>query len=95
MYDNSYIALGVLELVRDKEELTLADLKRGDSATVVNIRAEGTIRQRLLHFGFRLGETVKVVRLAPLADPMELSLKGGYLSLRRSEAALIDVRKTA
>jgi ferrous iron transport protein A len=72
---------------------TLADLVRGDTAKIIEIRAEGTMRQRLLDFGFRPGEIVKVVRMAPLADPIELSIRGSYLALRRSEASLISIEK--
>jgi ferrous iron transport protein A len=73
--------------------MTLADLGRGETAKIIDIRAEGITRQRLLNFGFRPGEAVKVVRLAPLADPIELMIAGGHISLRRSEASLISVEK--
>lgn len=73
--------------------VTLADLKRGETAKIIDIRAEGITRQRLLNFGLRPGEVVKVVRLAPLADPIELMIGGGHISLRRSEASLISVEK--
>ena len=73
--------------------MTLADLGRGETAKIIDIRAEGITRQRLLNFGFRPGEVVKVVRLAPLADPIELTIGGGHISLRRSEASLISVEK--
>jgi ferrous iron transport protein A len=75
----------------DKPKATVADLKRDESAVIKHIRAEGIIRQRLLDFGFRPGEVIKVVRLAPLADPMELLIAGSYISLRRADASLIDV----
>lgn len=73
--------------------MTLADLGRGETAKIIDIRAEGITRQRLLSFGFRRGAVVKVVRLAPLADPIELTIAGGHISLRRSEASLISVEK--
>lgn len=73
--------------------MTLADLGRGEMAKITDIHAEGITRQRLLNFGFRPGEIVKVVRLAPLADPIELMIGGGYISLRRSEASLISVER--
>jgi ferrous iron transport protein A len=73
--------------------MTLADLSRGETAKIIDIHAEGVTRQRLLNFGFRSGEVVKVVRLAPLADPIELAIGGGYISLRRSEASLISVER--
>ncbi|TFH64742.1 MAG: ferrous iron transport protein A [Candidatus Zixiibacteriota bacterium] len=73
--------------------MTLADLGRGEMAKIIDIHAEGITRQRLLNFGFRPGEVVKIIRLAPLADPIELTIGGGYISLRRSEASLISVER--
>jgi ferrous iron transport protein A len=73
--------------------MTLADLGRGETAKIIDIHAEGITRQRLLNFGFRPGEVVKVIRLAPLADPIEFMIGGSYISLRRSDALLISVEK--
>jgi ferrous iron transport protein A len=73
--------------------VTLADLKRGEKAKIMEIHAEGITRQRLLNFGFRPGKVVQVVRLAPLADPIELTIDGGHISLRCSEASLIMVER--
>jgi ferrous iron transport protein A len=73
--------------------MTLANLGRGETARITDIRAEGITRQRLLNFGFRPGAVVTFVRLAPLADPIELTIAGCYISLRRSEASLIRVER--
>lgn len=73
--------------------MTLADLKRGEQATITEIHAVGITKQRLLNFGFRPGKVVKVIRLAPLADPIELTIDGGHVSLRCSEASLIIVER--
>lgn len=70
----------------------LSQLLPGMSATVVQLQAKGAIRQRLLEMGFIRGATLKVEKLAPLGDPMELVLKGYHLSLRRDEGACILVR---
>ena len=70
----------------------LSQLLPGMSATVVQLRAKGAIRQRLLEMGFIRGATLKVEKLAPLGDPMELVLKGYHLSLRRGEGACILVQ---
>ena len=83
----------ILQYEMTERTMTLADLGRGETAKIIDIRAEGITRQRLLNFGFRRGEVVKVVRLAPLADPIELTIGGGHISLRRSEASLISVEK--
>ena len=70
----------------------LSQLLPGMSATVVQLQAKGAIRQRLLEMGFIRGATLKVEKLAPLGDPMELVLKGYHLSLRRDEGACILVQ---
>lgn len=73
----------------------LSQLLPGMSATVVQLRAKGAIRQRLLEMGFIRGATLKVEKLAPMGDPMELVLKGYHLSLRREEGACILVQPVA
>lgn len=71
--------------------LTLDQLKRGQRATVMRIDCEKTLRRRLLDMGLVTGETVTLTGVAPLGDPLELSLKGYKLSLRKAEARLITV----
>jgi len=58
---------------------------------VRKIRASGEIRRRLIDIGFINGEFGTVVREALLRDPIELEIKGAHVSLRRSEAKLIDI----
>ena len=70
----------------------LSDLQPGMTATVVQLQAKGAIRQRLLEMGFIRGAQLKVEKLAPLGDPMELVIKGYHLSLRRDEGACILVQ---
>ncbi len=81
--------------VRDSADAqtTLADLGPGDRAIVQGVRGRGEIRRRLLEMGFVSGTPLRVVRLAPLADPMEVELHGYHLSLRRSEARTILIRR--
>jgi Fe2+ transport system protein FeoA len=55
------------------------------------VSATGTIRQRLLEMGFIRGARLRVEKLAPMGDPMELVIKGYHLSLRRDESACILV----
>ncbi len=73
----------------------LSQLLPGMTATVVQLQAKGAIRQRLLEMGFTRGATLKVEKLAPMGDPMELVLKGYHLSLRRDEGACILVQPAA
>jgi Fe2+ transport system protein FeoA len=71
----------------------LSELPVGAHAVVVQVQATGPIRRRLLEMGFVRGEVLKVEKLAPLGDPMELVIKGYHLSLRRNESACILVRQ--
>jgi len=71
---------------------TLADLRPGERGVVRAVRGASTLRRRLLEMGFVSGTSVRVVRLAPLADPMEVELHGYHFSLRRSEADTVLVR---
>lgn len=71
--------------------MTLADAKKNDWVTVASIGGERSFRRRLLEMGFVHGTRVRVVRVAPLGDPMELELRGGRLSIRASEARSIEV----
>lgn len=75
------------------DDQLLSDLQPGMSATVVQLQAKGAIRQRLLEMGFIRGAQIRVEKLAPLGDPMELVIKGYHLSLRRDEGACILVRR--
>lgn len=71
--------------------MTLNDLKSGDSATVVGIRGGGAFRKRLSEMGFVRGIPVTVIKSAPLKDPVEYRLLDFTVSLRRSEASLVEV----
>ena len=69
----------------------LSELQPGDRGVVQKVLARGSIRQRLVEMGFIRGAELRVERLAPLGDPMELVIKGYHLSLRREEGACILV----
>ena len=69
----------------------LSDLQPGAEAVVTQVLATGRIRHRLQEMGFIRGARIKVEKLAPLGDPMELVIKGYHLSLRREEGQCILV----
>lgn len=69
----------------------LSELQPGQEATVVRLESQGAVRQRLMEMGFIRGAHLKVEKLAPLGDPMELVIKGYHVSLRREEGASILV----
>jgi Fe2+ transport system protein FeoA len=69
--------------------MTLADYRKGDRGTIVRIEGEPGFRQRIMEMGFVKGTQVKVIKFAPLADPIELFIKGYHLTLRKDQAASI------
>ena len=76
-------------------ELTLDELKPGEHARVHSSIGDGAVLQRLCEMGFVPGVALRVVRYAPLGDPMQVELFGYHVSLRKSEASLIRVERIA
>lgn len=74
--------------------MKMSELQVGDKAEVTSVKADHVVRRRILDMGLISGTRFKVLRVAPLGDPMEIYFKGMYLSLRKSEADGISVRKT-
>ncbi|WP_165005358.1 MULTISPECIES: ferrous iron transport protein A [unclassified Enterococcus] len=72
---------------------SLDHLSVGQSGTVVAIHGQGAVRRRLMDMGLTKNVRVTIRKLAPLGDPIELTLRGYELTLRKSEAALILVQK--
>jgi len=72
--------------------LTLDEIRPDQECEVVDIILEGILGQRLLDMGFIPGTRIKVVRNAPLVDPVEFLMKGYHVSLRHSEAKLVEVK---
>lgn len=70
---------------------TLDAIKTGAKATIHKISGTGGIRRRLLDMGVTSGTVVQVERIAPLGDPIEVKIKGYHLTLRKEEAARIQV----
>lgn len=70
---------------------TLKDVKIGQSARVVKLHGEGALRRRIMDMGMTKGVLVTVRKVAPLGDPLEVTLRGYELSLRKDDAALIEV----
>ncbi|MCD6296724.1 MAG: ferrous iron transport protein A [Deltaproteobacteria bacterium] len=71
--------------------MTLDEVKRDQECEIVDITSEGIMGQRLLDMGFIPGTHIKVIRNAPLVDPVEFLLKGYHISLRHSEAKKVEV----
>ncbi len=71
--------------------MNLSELKSGDKAIILKVRGRGAFRKRIIEMGFIVGKQVIVVKNAPLRDPIEYNVMGYEVSLRRSEADLIEV----
>ncbi len=74
-------------------ERSLDRLAPGESGTIARIDGEPAIARRLMELGLVPGTTVEMIRTAPLGDPLELTVRGMHLSLRRSEARSIHVAR--
>jgi ferrous iron transport protein A len=71
--------------------MNLSMLKPGESGKITKIGAIGPLKRRLMDMGVLVGEDVKVEKVAPLGDPLEVSVKRYKLSLRKKEAEGISV----
>ncbi|MDR1263659.1 MAG: ferrous iron transport protein A [Oscillospiraceae bacterium] len=71
--------------------LTLREIKPGDSVTVAKINGAGPTKRRIMEMGVTKGVDIHVRKVAPLGDPVEITVRGYELSLRKSDAELIDV----
>ena len=71
--------------------MNLAMLKPGETGRITKMGATGPLRRRLMDMGVLVGERVKVEKIAPLGDPIEVTIKSYNLSLRKKEAEGIEV----
>ncbi len=71
--------------------MTLQEVKIGESAKIAKLRGEGAVKRRIMDMGLTKGTEVTVRKVAPLGDPIELTVRGYELSIRKADAALIDV----
>ena len=71
--------------------MNLAMLKPGEKGTITDIGTIGPLRRRLMDMGVLVGVEVKVLKVAPLGDPIEVTVKSYNLSLRKKEAEGISV----
>ena len=70
---------------------TLRDVKIGETATIVRLHGEGALKRRIMDMGLIRGTQVLVRKVAPLGDPLELTVRGYELSVRKGDAELIEV----
>jgi len=72
-------------------EKILSELKLRESGKVKKIYGEGALHKRLLDMGIIKGTRIKIVKVAPFGDPIDIKVRGYHLSLRKEEAAKISV----
>ena len=72
--------------------MTLKELKKGKTASILSVGGEGALRQHFLDMGLIPGAEVTMVKLAPMGDPMELRIHGYELTLRLADAEKIEIR---
>ena len=70
---------------------TLREVKVGDTATVVKLPGEGATKRRIMDMGLTKGTEVYIRKVAPLGDPVEITIRGYELSIRKADAELIEV----
>ena len=74
-----------------KQIICLKDFKVSQSGIIARVDGEGLLRRRLFDMGVTKGAKVKLIKVAPLGDPLQISIRGYDLSLRKKEAGLIFV----
>ncbi len=73
--------------------MTLDQLKPGDSARILEVRGDDEAADRLMEMGLVEETELKLVKFAPLGDPMEIAVRGYHLTLRKAEAKNVEVEK--
>lgn len=70
---------------------TLKEAKIGDELTVVKVHGEGAVKRRIMDMGITKGTAIHIRKVAPLGDPIELTVRDYELSLRKADAEMIEV----
>ena len=71
---------------------TLKEAKAGQTVTVVKLNGEGALRRRIMDMGITKGTSIYVRKVAPLGDPVEVTVRGYELSIRKGDAECIQVQ---
>ena len=73
--------------------MTLRDAKVGETVKVVKLHGEGAVKRRIMDMGITKGVEIYIRKVAPLGDPVEVTIRGYELSLRKADAEMSDVVK--
>ncbi|MBS5571552.1 MAG: ferrous iron transport protein A [Clostridiales bacterium] len=71
---------------------TLKEARIGDTVTVLKLHGEGAVKRRIMDMGITKGVEVHVRKVAPLGDPIEVTVRGYELSIRKADAEMIEVK---
>ena len=71
---------------------TLRDVKIGETVTVVKLHGEGAVKRRIMDMGITKGTEIFVRKVAPLGDPVEITVRGYELSVRKADAEMVQVK---
>lgn len=70
---------------------TLRNVKIGDTVTVVKLHGEGAVKRRIMDMGITKGVKISIKKVAPLGDPIEVTVRGYELSIRKADAEMIEI----
>ncbi len=85
-------AIGMDMERRDRQMQTLREVRCGHTVRVVKLHGEGAVKRRIMDMGITKGTDVYVRKVAPLGDPVEVTVRGYELSLRKADAEMIEVQ---
>ena len=71
---------------------TLKDAKCGETVTVVKLHGEGAVKRRIMDMGITKNVEIYIRKVAPLGDPIEVTVRGYELSLRKADAEMVEVQ---
>ena len=71
--------------------MTLREVKKGQSVKVVKLNGEGAVKRRIMDMGITKGTEIFVRKVAPLGDPVEVTVRGYELSVRKADAEMVEV----
>ena len=75
--------------------MTLKEAAVGQTVKVVRLTGTGPVKRRIMDMGITKGQTIHVRRVAPLGDPLEVTVRGYELSVRKADAQMIEVEEVA
>jgi ferrous iron transport protein A len=70
---------------------TLKDVKVGETVTIVKLTGEGPVKRRIMDMGLTKGQKIYVRKVAPLGDPIEITVRSYELSVRKEDAVMVEV----